>query len=210
MFDLLLRWNTYYNSTGLRRRERKALKTLHSFTDTVIARGRKELLNRQQLQQANGVTTVSVATAADHTPDIEFGIKRKMNLMDLLLQTTCDGRSLTDREIREEVDTFMFEGHDTTTSAISFAIYMLAKNPQAQELAYQEACQVIGSKSESAPTLHTLNELNYLELCIKETLRLFPSVPFFGRKVMEDVDISTSIRGIQMVNNLAISFPQMN
>lgn len=185
MFDLFLRWNNIYKFTGLAKRERKALKTLHSFTDSVIAPRRKELLS-QQLKLPN----VAAPDTANHSPDIEFGIKRKMNLMDLLLQTIYDGRPLTDREIREEVDTFMFEGHDTTTSAISFAMFMLAKNPHAQELAYQEVCQVIGKDEEVPASLHVLNELHYLELCIKETLRLFPSVPYFGRKVLEDVEIS--------------------
>lgn len=175
MFDFLLRGDFYYQFTALARQEKAALKVLHSFTDTVIAARRKELKEKKQ--------------EGDELDD-EFGIKRKMNLMDLLLETTCDGRPLTDREIRDEVSTFMFEGHDTTTSALSFGLYMLAKNPRAQELAYQEAVQVLGKDSKEPPSLHQLNELNYLELCIKETLRLYPSVPFFARKVTEEITFS--------------------
>lgn len=178
MFDLLLRWDPYYKCTALARRETRALKTLHSFTDSVIASRRRELLSTPTL-----VTPPASA-------DLEIGIRRKMNLIDLLLQTEVEGRQLTDREIREEVDTFMFEGHDTTTSAIAFALYMLAKHVDAQEKAFQEVCQVIGRERQGAASLHTLNELHYLELCIKETLRLFPSVPLFARKVIEDVEIS--------------------
>lgn len=183
MFDLLLRWDPFYKCTALARREKKALQTLHSFTDSVIASRRKEI---EAMQTHLGSSTT----------DLEFGIRRKMNLIDLLLQTPCDGRLLTDREIREEVDTFMFEGHDTTTSAISFTVYMLAKYPEAQEKAYREVCQLKIDR-EKELSLHTLNEMHYLELCIKETLRLFPSVPLFARKVTEDVDISKFIKDAQ-------------
>lgn len=96
MFDLLLRWDPYYKVSALARREKKALKTLHTFTDAVIASRRKELEEQRQ--------------GKDSSPEAEFGIKRKMNLIDLLLQTNCEGRPLTNLEIREEVDTFMFEG----------------------------------------------------------------------------------------------------
>lgn len=177
MFDVLMRSNSYYRFTRLARREQKALETLHSFTDSVIAARRKELEeigDSPKLEDA----------------DPAFGIKRKLNLIDLLLQTTCDGHRLSDRDIREEIDTFMFEGHDTTTSAIAFTIYMLAKHPNEQDRAYQEVVQVIGEGGTGPASLQTLNELHYLELCIKETLRLFPSVPLFARKATQDVEIS--------------------
>ena len=57
-----------------------------------------------------------------------------------------DGKGLTDREIRDEVDTFLFEGHDTTASGISWAFYCLASYPQYQERCREEILEALGQK----------------------------------------------------------------
>ena len=59
-----------------------------------------------------------------------------------------DGKGLSDREIRDEVDTFLFEGHDTTASGISWAFYCLAKYPEHQEKCREEIHNAIGQKEE--------------------------------------------------------------
>ncbi|XP_062557215.1 cytochrome P450 4d1-like [Armigeres subalbatus] len=88
------------------------------------------------------------------------------------------------------IDTFMFEGHDTTTSAISFLTGILAKYPDVQQKVYDEVRSVIGDNSNVPVTLSMLNQLNYLDLVIKETLRLYPSVPIFGRALLENQEIN--------------------
>lgn len=92
-----------------------------------------------------------------------------------------EGKNLTDENIQEEVDTFMFEGHDTTSAAISFAIYLISKHPECQQKAYEEAIQCIGKESEPMP---------YVEAVIKEALRLYPPVPIYSRRVNEPFAVS--------------------
>ena len=46
------------------------------------------------------------------------------------------GSGLTDKEIEDEVDTFMFGGHDTTASGISWMLYNMASHPE-----YQQKCR---------------------------------------------------------------------
>ncbi|CRL05138.1 CLUMA_CG018015, isoform A [Clunio marinus] len=172
-FNQFKRSDFLYQFTEMYQREQNALKVLHDFTDSVIVSRRKEL--------------ESASHAVKNEND--FGIKKRKAFLDLLLQSTIDGNPLTNSDIREEVDTFMFEGHDTTTSAICFTLYNLAKYPEIQEKVFEECKTTLGDDLQQLVTIHDLNNLHYLELTIKETLRLYPSVPFYGRNIKEDVTI---------------------
>jgi cytochrome P450 len=57
-----------------------------------------------------------------------------------------------------------------------------------QEKAYEEL-EGIFEGSERAPTVKDLNEMKYLERVIKESLRLYPSVPGISRHLKEDIEI---------------------
>lgn len=113
-----------------------------------------------------------------------------MAFLDVLLQSTVGGKPLTNEDIREEVDTFMFEGHDTTTSGISHTLYLLARHPEVQQKVFEEILQVIGSDKHKPITMRELQDLKYLDLVIKESLRLYPPVPMIGRITEQDVEIS--------------------
>lgn len=65
-------------------------------------------------------------------------------------------------------------------------LYNLALYPEIQRKVFEELQEVFGNDLSKAVTMQELNKLSYLELVIKETLRLFPSVPFFGRNVVEE------------------------
>lgn len=55
-----------------------------------------------------------------------------------------NGSSLCDKELRAEVDTFMFEGHDTTASGISWILYALAAHPEHQQRCRKEIQSLLG------------------------------------------------------------------
>jgi len=166
---LHLRNDFIFKQSGLHAKQQDLLKILHGFTDSVIVARREELTDQQRNRK------------------IDEEEKEKSNLIDILLQSTIDGKPLSNMDIREEVDTFMFAGHDTSTSGIGFCLYNLAKYPEVQEKAFQEVKSVIG---QNEMTLKDLNNLSYLELVIKETMRLYSPVPFIGRKMREDTVIN--------------------
>lgn len=69
------------------------MRVLHGFADDVIRKRRKELTENQDENE--------------DTLD-EIGIRKKRAFLDLLLHSTINGKPLSDHEIREEVDTFIF------------------------------------------------------------------------------------------------------
>lgn len=80
---------------------------------------------------------------------------------------------------------FIYQGSDTTSSASSFTILLLAMHPNIQNKVFDEIKRIL-PENESELTLNTINDLKYLDMVIKETMRLFPIVPFVGRKVSGD------------------------
>ncbi|XP_052863437.1 cytochrome P450 4d1-like [Anopheles cruzii] len=178
-YDFLIRHECFFRLSSNRRKQVKVLKVLHDYTDKVISERRRQLAN------------TSHGKSAEESADL--GIKKKMAFLDMLLQSTIDGQPLTDLEIREEVDTFMFEGHDTTTSAISFLLKCLAKNPDVQQKVYDEILDVFGTDRSKPVTMGMLHKLNYLDLVIKETLRMYPTVPMIGRKMLQTTVINGKI-----------------
>ena len=113
--------------------------------------------------------------------------KKSLALLDLLLEMSENGNLLTDQDIRNEVNTFMFAGHDTAAVGVSWILYALGTNPQYQTKILDEYNEIVGSDD---ITLESLNKLVWLKACVKETLRLYPVVPLIGREIYESIMLS--------------------
>ncbi|KAL6420611.1 hypothetical protein ACFW04_014644 [Cataglyphis niger] len=166
------------------RKQKKILKILHGFTEKVIAERKlyHKRTNDRYLKNLENDKETEIN-------DVEiFGIKKKrLAMLDLLIAASREN-SLSDLDIREEVDTFMFEGHDTTSMSMTFALLLLAEHKEIQERVRVEidsAMQENGGKL----TMKLLQNLSYLERCLKEALRLYPSVFSILRNIKEDVKL---------------------
>uniref|UniRef100_A0A336MPH9 CSON004759 protein n=1 Tax=Culicoides sonorensis TaxID=179676 RepID=A0A336MPH9_CULSO len=170
----LARDNWFWKWTNNKKRHDYLVQKIHSHTDNIIEARRIE-------KQKNTLNGVPVAD--------DLGIKKRTALLDILLDSTIDGAKLSNEDIREETDNFMFAGHDTTTSAINFLLYNLAKNPEIQQKVYEEIVEVLGSDPSKTFSVNDLSNFKYFELVLKESLRLYSPVPIIGRYLREDVEI---------------------
>nr|QST15034.1 CYP4C34-like protein 2 [Diaphanosoma celebensis] len=169
-----------FNFTSMAGVQSECLKILHGFTDQVIKERKLEHEARRAQSQKNN-NDVSEDT-------FSFEKKPRLAFLDLLISASDDGKLLSDQDIREEVDTFMFEGHDTTAAGISWCLHLIGSHPDVQERLYDELYEVFGD-SDRPVTMEDLNHLKYLECCLKESLRLYPSVPILGRTLNEDLEL---------------------
>ncbi|XP_049766002.1 cytochrome P450 4C1-like isoform X4 [Schistocerca cancellata] len=151
------------------------LKILHGFTKKVIA----------ERKSARKTSESQVKAPQDD----DLGRKRRVAFLDLLLDASEDGQKLDDQELQEEVDTFMFEGHDTTSVAMSWVLVLLGHHPDIQEKIFAEQNDIFQDDPKRRPTTHDLNNMKYLEMVIKEALRLYPSVPGVSRRVTKEIEV---------------------
>uniref|UniRef100_G3SF33 Cytochrome P450 family 4 subfamily F member 12 n=1 Tax=Gorilla gorilla gorilla TaxID=9595 RepID=G3SF33_GORGO len=133
------------------RRFRRACCLVHDFTDAVIQERRRTL----------------------PTQGIDDFLKDKtLDFIDvLLLSKDEDGKVLSDEDVRAEADTFMFAGHDTTASGLSWVLYnLLLKDRDPKEIEWDDLAQ-----------------LPFLTMCVKESLRLHPPIPYTSRHCIWDI-----------------------
>ncbi len=111
--------------------------------------------------------------------------RKYLDFLDILLTAQDEeGKGLTDKEIRDEADTFMFEGHDTTTSGMSWTLYCLAKHPEHQDKVREEVKNVLMGRE-----FLEYNDLKYTTCASREAMRLYPPVTDLTRITTEDTEI---------------------
>ena len=94
-----------------------------------------------------------------------------------------DGGSMTDAQLRDESITLMLAGHETTSNALTWAFYLLARNPEAEARLHAELESALGGR---LPAAEDLPALVYTERVLAEAMRLFPPAYAVGRWALED------------------------
>lgn len=113
---------------------------------------------------------------------------RKMSLLEYMIEINEKNPQFTKRDIIEECCTFMLAGQDSVGTATAMALFLLANNSKWQERCVKELNEIFGDDRRS-PTMKDLMEMKCLDMFIKESLRLYPSVPLFARTLGEDVKL---------------------
>jgi len=97
-----------------------------------------------------------------------------------------DGSRMDDKQLRDEVMTFLLAGHETTALALSWAWHLLSQDSQVEHKLHQELDRVLGGR---IPTVSDLSSLTYSEGVIKESMRLYPPAWSVARTVIQDFEL---------------------
>ncbi|XP_049880698.1 cytochrome P450 4V2-like [Pectinophora gossypiella] len=170
--NILMHNHWMYSWTGLKKKQDRLLKILHNMAHTVLQRRKSEI---------NGNIVTEKLT------EKKLGSKFKA-FLDLLLELTVEKNAFTDQEIREQVDTMIVGGHDTSASVLMYTMLLIGSRPDVQDRIVKELEEVFGDSDRDAEK-HDLCQLVYLEAVIKECMRVIPIVPVVARKLDRNVKL---------------------
>jgi len=126
------------------------------------------------------------------------------DLLSLLLDAeTDDGSTLSEREVKDQLVTFLFAGHETTALALTYALHALGHHPEKRRRLREEVDAVTGG---DPPTLSDLADLTYTERVVRETLRLYPPAYALFREAREDA----AIGGYRIPEGSKLTLPQIH
>lgn len=205
-----LRPDWFFNLTNHGKRQVALLDIIHGLTRRVIKKKKEEFSNKRNASPIlpkkvekieeeiksdtkGAVDGLSYGQSAGLRDDLDVddndvGEKKRMAFLDLLLESSQNGVQITDEEIKEQVDTIMFEGHDTTAAGSSFFLSMMGIHQDIQDKVIAELDTIFGDSDRPATFADTL-EMKYLERCLMETLRMYPPVPIIARQLQEDLKL---------------------
>nr|XP_039267695.1 cytochrome P450 4V2-like isoform X1 [Styela clava] len=155
-----------YNLTKMGKEYRKVLNVIHTFTKSVI-RDRMSKFKKED----------------------ETWNHRRHAFLDLLIKVSEGGKHLSIEDIREEVDTFMFGGHDTSSAGMTWTLYLIGTYPDVQRRIQEELDNIFVDDVDRKITFEDLRKLQYLEMVIKESHRFLPPVPIVSRNTAHDCKI---------------------
>ncbi|KAG2781192.1 hypothetical protein Pcac1_g9042 [Phytophthora cactorum] len=94
--------------------------------------------------------------------------------------------------LRDIVVNFIIAGRDTTAQALSWFFYCLSKNPQVEAKIREEVAAKLPKlfNGQCSPSMDEVGELIYVEAALRETLRLYPSVPIVSKEAVHDTVLS--------------------
>lgn len=123
----------------------------------------------------------------DENSDAPF--KSPQILIDQLSRLFYAGK-FSEELVKEQIDTVIIAGNETSGLTVSYTILMLAMHPEIQERVFEELERVFDSADEYLSCEH-IQQLNYLDCVLKEVMRMFPVAPFIVRCCTADTKLST-------------------
>jgi cytochrome P450 len=97
--------------------------------------------------------------------------------------------NISEEDLRFGMSTIVNAGHDTTTYTSAYSLYLLARHPEVQERVRATIQDLLKGKTLSDLTVKDMKDCPLLVATVKETLRMYASIPFLPRECTEDVEL---------------------
>uniref|UniRef100_A0A1I8NLM4 Cytochrome P450 n=1 Tax=Stomoxys calcitrans TaxID=35570 RepID=A0A1I8NLM4_STOCA len=196
---LFYRLDSTYNFTKLRERDNQLMNVILSMTRKVVEDRKKNfnaeeraIIDRDEKTKGAQEKKSGLRDDLDEIDENDVGEKKRLALLDAMMEMEKNPEiKWTDKDVMDEVNTIMFEGHDTTASGSSFALCLLGIHKDVQQRVFEEQQTIFGDNLNRDCTFADTLQMSYLERVICETLRLYPPVPLIARKVEEDVKLKS-------------------
>ena len=162
---------------------RTARKALHRIGDQLVSERKSALLR----EKSYGVKEKSDTTGRDLlTLLVRANLQDADGMSDADIRARKRSPSPTHTSLRpvflSEISTFLIAGHETTSTAMSWTLFGLSQNQEAQRKLREELMTL----ATDDPTMDELKALPYLDMVIRESLRLYSPVPAVRREVAND------------------------
>ncbi|XP_044739872.1 cytochrome P450 4V2-like [Chrysoperla carnea] len=164
----------YYRFTKDYKIARENREILRKFTENIIAEKRKEY-NLTSVK--NNLTEVQAMNKN----------QLKKSMLEYLLDFTKNNADFSQDLLRDEINTIIFGAYDTSATTLAFVLLHLANNKDIQTKLYHEIYTIFKDKNEIE--FDDLIQLKYMEMVVKESMRLTATGPIIVREVSEDIDI---------------------
>lgn len=112
----------------------------------------------------------------------------KGDLLSMLLMAVDeeDGGQMTHKQVRDEAMTLFVAGHETTANALTWTFYLLGQHPKIEQKLAKEIQTTLEGH---LPTLTDLPKMPYLEMVVKESMRLYPPAWTVSREAQADFEL---------------------
>ncbi|XP_047512614.1 cytochrome P450 4V2-like isoform X1 [Pieris napi] len=163
----LLYFDCLYNISDMKKEELQHVKITHELTNTVL----KRKIESQDKEQ-------------DGKSNTKF-----KPFLERLLESSD---KLSTQDLKDETNSMILAGFETTSAILSYCLVLLGTYTNVQEKCYQEINEVFGDSNRDV-TKDDLPRLKYIEMVLKETMRLCPGVPYSTRVITEDVQLKNAV-----------------
>lgn len=149
--NIFYHWDTLYRWTKHHEKEQRSVQFMARFVKSIVGQYEREF-------------------------PLENGPSERKLVVDLLMNRMRENQ-ITERDVIDELDTIIYTSVDTSTHLIVFTLLMIALHPEVQEKLIAELQEIFYSPD--VPFGYDqLKGLAYMDRVIKETVRLYPIVPF--------------------------------